>query len=273
MDILVTGFSGNLGKAVVETLSKQGHSLRLLLHGTAIKRKDANFNGQIIWGSLTDADILNTATQGIDAVIHCAWDGRGAFEGNFEKTNLKGTIKLIEFAQKNSVKTFVHISSVGVYGLNKSLWGKTISEQHPLVSEQDSMNPYPWVKVLIEQEILKQKNNYNINMIIIRPGLLFSDEKPPAKKVIRRKNEIIAFLFGKGKNHLPYIHTKDVADMILKTIENPSKFEIFNAVPTQHLPSPLLKRAFSLKAKVYTVRSGLIFHCEATAGIGSREKG
>ncbi len=254
MNILITGFSGNLGKAVVEILSEQGHNLRLLLHGTAIKRKNAVFDGEVIWGSLKDETILDATTEGVDVVIHCAWDGRGAFEGNFERTNLKGTMKLIEYAQKNSVKTFIHISSVGVYGLNKSLWGKTLDENSVFVSKEDSMNPYPFVKVLIEQEIINKKGGYNMNMIIIRPGLLFNEEKSPAKKVIEKKNKVIAFFIGNAKNHLPYIHTTDVADMVLKIIENPPKFDIFNAVPTQQLPAKEFVKKWALPKKATVIK-------------------
>lgn len=236
MNVLLTGFSGTLGSAVTKKLIEKKHNLRVLLHGTALNSRTINPDVKIVWGSLSQLDLFDQLMKDIDVVIHCAWENRNQFEGMTEKVNLHGTVRLIESAQRNNVKTFIHVSSVGVYGLDRSIWNKEIGETHPLVSKSQSLNPYPWTKVLIEDKCFELSEKLDMNLIIIRPGLLFSENKAPSKKLIDFKNKKYAIIVGSGKNHLPYIHVNDVAEMILKIMCNPSKYDVYNCVPTMCLP-------------------------------------
>ncbi|MBW8042195.1 MAG: NAD(P)-dependent oxidoreductase [Planctomycetes bacterium] len=235
MNILLTGFSGTLGTAVTKSLLESGHHLHVLLHGAAINHQELNPDVEIVWGSLSHHHLFDQITNGIDVVVHCAWESRGMFNGMLEKMNLDGTINLIKSAERNQVKTFIHISSVGVYGLARSLWGKVLDEDCPLVSKEESLNPYPWVKVLIENKCEQLKGKLDMNLIIIRPGLLFSDEKAPGKKLISFRSKKFAIIVGRGKNHLPYIHVDDVAEMVTLLIENPRKYAVYNCAPTNHV--------------------------------------
>ncbi len=243
MNILLTGFSGTLGTAVAKTLIGSGHKLRVLLHGAAIDPRNFDFDGEVVWGSLTHHHLFNQMTKDIDVVVHCAWEGRGVTEGMLEKANLDGTMRLIESAKHNKVKTFIHISSVGVYGLSRSMWGEVLDEEHALVSKEESLNPYPYVKVLIEKKCQEVSEELGMNFIIIRPGLLFSDVKAPAKKLISLKRKKYGILVGNGRNHLPYIHVNDVAAMIATIIEKPPRKGVYNCVPTTYLSaSEFLKK-------------------------------
>lgn len=237
MNILLTGFSGTLGTAVARKLIGSSHKLRVLLHGAAIDPRNFGFDGEIVWGSLLHHNLFDQLTKHIDVVVHCAWEGRGATEGMLEKANLDGTMHLIESAEHNKVKTFIHISSVGVYGLSRSMWGKVLDEEHALVSKEESLNPYPYVKVLIEKKCQEVRDELEMNLIIIRPGLLFSDTKAPAKKLISFKRRKYGILVGNGKNHLPYVHVNDVAEMITTIIEKPPRKGVYNCVPTTYLPA------------------------------------
>jgi len=243
MKVLLTGYSGTLGTVVAKSLLENGHQLRVLFHGAAIKPQELDPGVEIFWGSLSQTSIFNQLTSKIDVVVHCAWDGRGAFDAKFENVNLYGTTKLIEAANSNNVKAFIHISSVAVYGLNRSLWNKLVDEEYPFVTEERSMNSYPWVKVLIEKECERLKDNIRMNLVIIRPGLLFSDTKAPAKKVISLRGGKYGLLVGNAKNHLPYIHVNDVAEMILILLNTAPKYAVYNCVPTIHLSAKyFLKR-------------------------------
>ncbi len=235
MKILLTGFSGFLGTAVTKSLLESGHQLRVLLHGAAINQQELNPDLEIVWGSLSHHHLFDQITKGIDVVVHCAWENRGMFNGMLEKINFDGTINLIESAERNGATTFIHISSVAVYGLARSLWGKIVDEDYPLVRKEESLNPYPWVKVLIEQKCEELKDKLDMNLMIIRPGLLFSDDKAPGKKLISLRSKKFVIIVGRGKNHLPYIHVDDVAEMISLLIENPRKYTVYNCAPTNYM--------------------------------------
>ncbi|HNS20226.1 MAG TPA: NAD(P)-dependent oxidoreductase [Sedimentisphaerales bacterium] len=235
MKVLLTGYSGNLGKAVAPHLLSQGYQLRVLLHGAVLDRRELPPPMEIFWGSLSQSSVADEITRGVDAVVHSAWDGRGAADGSMERMNLGGTMQLLDAAERNGVATFIHVSSVSVYGLDRSLWGKTIDENQPFVTQENSLNAYPWTKVLIENELERRKAGLRMNLAIVRPGLLFSDNKAPAKKLIAWKRKSCGLLVGKATNHLPYVHVDDVAEMISLLLAKPPKYAIYNAVPTSHL--------------------------------------
>jgi nucleoside-diphosphate-sugar epimerase len=157
MKVLLTGYSGNLGKAVAPHLLSQGYQLRVLLHGAVLDRRELPPPMEIFWGSLSQSSVADEITRGVDAVVHSAWDGRGAADGSMERMNLGGTMQLLDAAERNGVATFIHVSSVSVYGLDRSLWGKTIDENQPFVTQENSLNAYPWTKVLIENELERRK--------------------------------------------------------------------------------------------------------------------
>lgn len=255
MDILLTGYSGNLGTAACEQLIQAGHKVHALLHGSVINPQSLKSEVRIIWGSLSDSEVMGDITKNIDVVVHCAWDSRRSIDESLEKFNFAGTKNLIDSAMKNKVKTFIYISSVAVYGLDKSLWGKTIDENQPLISKELSPDPYCWVKVLIEEYCNQVKNASQMNIIIIRPGLFFSDTKVPAKKLIVTKRRSYGILVGSGRNHLPYIHVSDVARMIVAAIENPRRYAIYNCVPATKLSCSefLLKWGLSKGIRLKTI--------------------
>lgn len=235
MDILLTGYSGNLGTVVCEQLIRAGHKVHVLLHGSVINPQSLKPEVRVVWGSLSDSEVMGSVTKNMDLVIHCAWDGRRTISGLMENVNFIGTKNLIESAERNKVKTFVYISSIAVYGLSRRLWNRTIDENEPLVMEKDSLDSYPWVKVLIEKHLSCVKDTSEMNIIVIRPGLFFSDTKVPAKKLIGSGSCRYGLLVGGGGNHLPFIHVGDVARMIMEVIKNPLKYAVYNCVPTIQL--------------------------------------
>jgi nucleoside-diphosphate-sugar epimerase len=235
MNILLTGFSGILGTAVAESLFEAGHKLRVVLHGAAIDPQDLNPRLEVVWGGLSQHHLFDQMTKDIDVVIHCAWDGREAFDGTLEKVNLAGTMNLIKSAERNKVRTFIHISSVGVYGLSRSLWGEVLDENQPLIGKEESLHPYPWVKVIIERKCEELRGKLDMNLVILRPGLIFSNTKAPAKKMVTFRNKKYGIFVGNARNHLPYIHVNDVAEMISIIIKKPPRYGVYNCVPTLHL--------------------------------------
>ena len=102
-------------------------------------------------GDIRDAEVLEKAIEGFDAVIHFA--GLKAVGESVEKpleyydNNVGGTVTLLEVMQKLGIKTIVFSSSATVYGDPDFL---PLTESHPL----RATNPYGRTKLMIE-EILR----------------------------------------------------------------------------------------------------------------------
>jgi uncharacterized protein (TIGR01777 family) len=109
MNILVTGASGFIGRAVVQALA--GHSVRPL-------------SGRRLLEGPLDLEIL----RGVDAVLHLA--GENVAGGRWSSSRkdairvsrIEGARKLAESAAAAGVKTFVSASAVGYYGDRGEDW-------------------------------------------------------------------------------------------------------------------------------------------------------
>lgn len=232
MKVLVTGATGSLGRAVLKDLHDRGYETRSLLHATAIDRRDNLSHTEIVWGDLSREQDHADYVKGCDAVVHCAWSFvRGDYPDQYQKINIDPAISLMRAAYQQGVCLFVTISSVSVYGLENKQDGKPFTEKDDFCSYDDALDIYPRTKQKAERDMTTVANELSMPLVIVRPGLLYSDSVPPVKKSIKGKVSLMA---GFGNNFLPYVHTTSVAELIGDIISAPPKTnepEVFNAVP------------------------------------------
>ena len=120
MNILVTGGEGFIGKKLVNRLIKEGHRVSSL---------DSKPTADIV-ADLSDENTLSDAIGGdIEYIFHLAAQSGGFFSLKDPyidgKWNCLGTINIVRLAQKLKVKKLIYISSMAVYGNQKSA-----SEEH-----------------------------------------------------------------------------------------------------------------------------------------------
>jgi hypothetical protein len=95
-----------------------------------------------------------------------------------------------------------------------------IDETQPMEAPEQSVADYPRMKVLVETQLQRRRDQSSTAIAIVRPGILYNDQRPPAKKVIRALGRNWALIVGKGHNHLPFVHTRDVAELILRAADD-----------------------------------------------------
>lgn len=234
MKVLVTGATGLLGESVVRELQKAGYETRCLVHATAIKKNSAISKSEIVWGDITKEEEIPDYLKGCDGVVHCAWSFvKDDDIEKYSKLNILPTIELLKQASNQGIKKFITISSVSVYGLESISSGKPFDEDDEFCSYDDAMDIYPRAKQQCERDLIDASKELDLDLVIIRPGLLYSDSVAPVKKSIKSKVGLFA---GMGNNHLPYIHVDSVSELIMKVLEdkNLNKVEVFNAVPSHN---------------------------------------
>jgi UDP-N-acetylglucosamine 4,6-dehydratase len=136
--ILVTGASGSFGKAFVRRLLAENLSERICVYSRgelaqAVMREEMGDDPRCRWmiGDVRDQPRLRRAMQGCDVVVHAAALKRidVGFYNPVEmvRTNVEGTINVIEAAQDAGVKKVVGLSTdkavenVSPYGASKAL--------------------------------------------------------------------------------------------------------------------------------------------------------
>lgn len=112
MRILVTGSAGHLGEALARTLQSSDHEV------TGLDIRPSPFTKLV--GSIVDPEFLRDGMSGMDAVIHTATLHKPHIvthsRREFIKTNVTGTLNLLEEAVSAGVSVFVYTSTTSVFG-------------------------------------------------------------------------------------------------------------------------------------------------------------
>lgn len=232
MKVLLTGYSGFLGRHLAYILKEEGFSLRVLLHRHTVARRNFDKQTEVIWGSIDKPEIIKQAVKGVQIVVHSAYTPSSP-SSQRPTINEKGAEILLKESIRASVEFFAFISSVVVYGMNAK--GNSIMEESsPLAMGNELLYIYPSEKIKIEH-ILQSFNRKNTKLGIFRPGPIFDNNKGPIIKILRIANRSFGMGIGNGRNHMPYIHAKDVADAVVKWLKNGHDDVIFNVTPTSCL--------------------------------------
>ena len=162
MKVLVTGATGFIGQHVVRWLTAENISVRALVrHDTGAAALHER-GVEIVRGDLLDPQTLQGIATGVDAVVHTAGlvgSGRGSSQ-EYTAINVDGTRALLEEARRANAKRFVHISTVGVYGLGALQ--RDVQETQPL---KPAGSAYVKSKADSEQLVLAS----GLPSVILRP--------------------------------------------------------------------------------------------------------
>jgi nucleoside-diphosphate-sugar epimerase len=235
MKVLLTGYAGLLGRHLARALKQKGFCIRVLLHQSTVTRKEfAEEVDDVIWGSIDDSEVVRNALKEIQLVVHSSW-ARSSPGGKRPTINETGTELLFKESVQAGVKAFSFISSIAVYGM-KSNGKALITESYPFASGKEKAFIYPSEKINTENYLLSYDKK-NTKLAIFRPGPIFDDKSCPVKKNIRVFGHSFGIGLGNGQNHMASIHAKDVADAVVRWLENGKDNAILNIVPTKQLLS------------------------------------
>ncbi len=168
MKFLVTGGAGFLGINLVRDLVSRGHEA-VSLDIVKFDYPDMNNKISIITGDIRDKKTVEESMAGIEIVVHTAAALPLYSSEEIFSTDIEGTKNLLEAAERNKVRRFIHISSTAVYG---------IPDHHPLY-ESDTLigvGPYGKAKIQAEQECGNFRKK-GMCVSIIRPKSFVGPER------------------------------------------------------------------------------------------------
>src|SRR5215471_9240844 len=167
---------------------------------------------EVVHGDLTDRESLKRAVRGMQRVYNvAAKTGPWGLEKDYMAVNVWGVADLIAAAMDAGVQRIVHTSSITVYGHH--LQG-VITEDHPYHAED---NPYSRTKVAGEKLIADFVRERGAPVVIVRPAWIYGprDTSSFGRFVALVESEK-AFLIGSGKNIVPVVYVRDVAQGLIK---------------------------------------------------------
>lgn len=128
---VVTGGAGFIGSHLVDALISRGHAVRVVDDLSTGRRENLHPRAEMTLGDVADPDLMRAAMQGaagcfhlaaVASVARCNEDWIGT-----HRTNLGGTISVMDAARRQGNAPVVYASSAAVYGRQHEL---PITESH-----------------------------------------------------------------------------------------------------------------------------------------------
>jgi nucleoside-diphosphate-sugar epimerase len=274
MRILLTGATGFIGKNLVINLTSKDFDIFALL-----RKNDKNLPKnikQIVIGDFTQTIDFSPYLQGIDCIIHLAGKAhvidknKASVLDEFRKVNTEFSVNLANSAAKCGVKRFIFLSSIRVNGNQNVDVNKAFLE----TDAPNPQEPYAISKFEAEQELFKITKNSNMEMVIIRPPLVYGINAPGNfGRLIHwaSKKYPIPLPFGLIKNSRSLVAIDNLVDfIILCTKHKKASNEIFLISDGEDLSTTqLLKKltnAFDKKVVLLPVPTGLMIFIAGLIG-------
>ncbi|MDH6083549.1 NAD-dependent epimerase/dehydratase family protein [Umezakia ovalisporum] len=222
--LLITGIDEFIGLRAAELAVAQGMKVRGLQTSTEVNKTAQNLGIEIIVGNIIDANIAQKACQGVNVVLHTAQIAQetGTIK-EFHTVNVGGTVNMAKAAKNAGVKTFVHLSSVLVYGFN---YADGITEAGTLSGEN---NPYCQTKIEAETELLPLNSPPDFGVIIIRAGDVYGPGSIPwvVRPILMMRQKLFAYA-NDGQGVMNHVYVDNLIDAVFLAIEKERYGEIFN---------------------------------------------
>ncbi len=216
MKVLVTGAAGFLGSHVVDMLLERGDEVRATVRPVEDASRLRKLAGvEIVHGDLTDRESLKRAVQGVQRVYNvAAKTGPWGLEKVYKATNVWGVADLITAAMDAGVQRIVHTSSITVYGHH--LHG-IVTEDHTFHAED---NPYSRSKIAGEKVVADLVKERGAPVVIVRPAWIYGPRDSASfGRFVSLVESGKLFMFGSGKNIVPVVYVRDVAQGLIKAAD------------------------------------------------------
>jgi NAD dependent epimerase/dehydratase len=170
--VLVTGAGGFIGSHLTERLLALGARTRALVHYNSsgswgwLDNSPAKKDLEVLAGDVNDRDSLRAAMRGVDVVFHLAALIAIPYSYHaplsYVRTNVEGTLNVLQAAREAGVKRVVQTSTSEVYGTAKYV---PIDENHPLQGQ----SPYSASKIGADKMAEAFYLSFRLPVSIIRP--------------------------------------------------------------------------------------------------------
>ncbi len=223
MKVLVTGACGYLGGQIVEELVSHGRQVRALYRFKCHNDWSDNPNIELVKGDILDKDSLSEAVKNCAQIYHVAalsksWSKDPSL---YYKTNVEGTMNLIEVAMIEGINDIVITSSAGAIGPARK--GDLVTEtQERWVNFFDD---YERSKALMNERVQEYiAKGANIRLVcptrIFGPGSLLTDGSIVSKILKKYVGGRWKIQIGRGNAIGNYAFIRDVVQGHILAMEN-----------------------------------------------------
>jgi UDP-glucuronate 4-epimerase len=240
--VLLTGGAGFIGSHVTDALLDRGDRVVVLdnfddAYDPAIKYRNLADAGRdpmftLVSGDIRDDETLESCLSfgPFDAIVHLA--ARAGVRpsilnpGLYEDVNICGTTKVLTLARRHDIRNVVLASSSSVYG----------SEASPPFREAEILDrpssPYAATKRSNELTAHVFHHLYKLDITCLRFFTAYGPRQRPEMAIHLFTRQISAgepvTVYGNGRAQRDYTYIGDIVDGVLRALDSPSGYRIYN---------------------------------------------
>jgi dTDP-glucose 4,6-dehydratase len=170
--VLVTGAGGFIGSHLTERLIELGAQTRAFVRYSStgswgwLDQSPLKHEVEVVLGDIRDQDTVVHAVAGIDIVFHLAaliaipYSYQAPL--SYVRTNVEGTLNVLQAAQRAESEAVVHTSTSEVYGTARTV---PIDENHPLQGQ----SPYSASKIGADKIAESFHLSFGLPVVTVRP--------------------------------------------------------------------------------------------------------
>jgi 2-alkyl-3-oxoalkanoate reductase len=221
--LLITGGTGFVGRRLAHALTADGRRVRALVRGDA-RRHALPGSIDVVCGDLADAQAVAGAVERVDTVVHLAATLPGTADAAAFQRDVESTRLLARAARQAGVRTFVHVSSAGVYGAGPTPIAAT--EDAPLRAQ----SPYERSKLESEAAVREALADGDTAWVILRPPGIYGPGRPQTLDFLRQVQRRLVWLHGRRRVIVHPVHVDDVVAAIRTVLarEGDARGHVFN---------------------------------------------
>lgn len=170
--VLVTGAGGFIGSHLTERLVELGAKTRAFVRYSStgswgwLDQSARKNDVEVVLGDIRDQDTVIHAVAGVDVIFHLAaliaipYSYQAPL--SYVRTNVEGTLNLLQAAQRAESEVVVHTSTSEVYGTARTV---PIDENHPLQGQ----SPYSASKIGADKIAESFHLSFGLPVVTVRP--------------------------------------------------------------------------------------------------------
>ena len=216
MKALVTGASGFTGSHLVNALLNRGDRVIVYVRRTSdLSRLDLD-RVEIVYGDVTEQDVLTQAMTGVDIVFHlAAYVELGIVdEAKMERVNVDGTRAVLDAAAAAGVPKLLYCSTIGIFGDTQG----TLIDETFTRTQQGFSSGYDRTKYQAQTLVDDYAANGHF-AVSIMPSGIFGIDDPHFGPVIQTFRKGRLKVWAGGDRITGIVHVDDLVEGMLLALE------------------------------------------------------
>jgi nucleoside-diphosphate-sugar epimerase len=213
MRVFLTGGTGYVGSAVLESLVRGGHQVDALVrHSEAAARVQARGANPVL-GNLLQSASWRDAAAAADGVIHAA-------------TEYGPRVREIDAAAIDVFTTLPRSKRFLIY--TSGIW--VLGPAPAPIDETAPLNPIEIVawRPAHERRVLDAASA-GFRAIVVRPGVVYGGSRGIVGDVLKDAANSLVRIVGRGDNHWPLIYDRDLGELYARLVNTPEASGVYHA--------------------------------------------